>query len=68
MTIIKENQILKVVGTCIPKPEDDQNTDDIMPARFMTEITFANMGKYVYFDERFKDGQDVENHPSLICH
>ena len=41
---IEEKIISKVVGKGIPKPANDQNTDDIIPARFMKEITFANMG------------------------
>ncbi len=61
--IIKENIIEKVTGKAIPKPANDQNTDDIIPARFMKEITFANMGKYVYFDERNKEGKEVLEHP-----
>jgi 3-isopropylmalate/(R)-2-methylmalate dehydratase small subunit len=64
MNMITERAIRQVVGRGIPKPANDQNTDDIMPARFMKEITFANMGKYVYFDERFaKNGTLVEEHP-----
>jgi 3-isopropylmalate/(R)-2-methylmalate dehydratase small subunit len=61
--IIKESSIDKIVGTAIPKPANDQNTDDIVPARYLKEITFANMGNYVYFDERYKDGQPVKDHP-----
>lgn len=61
--MIKENIIDKVVGRAIPKPANDQNTDDIIPARFMKEITFANMGKYAYYDERNKDGKEVLTHP-----
>ena len=61
--IIKENTIEKVAGRAIPKPKNDQNTDDIIPARFMKEITFANMGKYVYYDERYKAGKEITDHP-----
>jgi len=60
--VIKENIIDKVTGRAIPKPANDQNTDDILPARYMKEITFANMGKYVYFDERNKEGKEVLTH------
>jgi len=58
-----DSVIEKVTGRAIPKPANDQNTDDIMPARFMKEITFANMGKYAYFDERVKEGKEVAEHP-----
>jgi len=52
-----------VSGTIFPKPANDQNTDDIIPARYMKEITFCSMGKYVYYDERFKFGAEVKEHP-----
>ncbi|MDO8265185.1 MAG: 3-isopropylmalate dehydratase small subunit [Candidatus Parcubacteria bacterium] len=61
--IIKEKIIRNITGTAIPKPADDQNTDDIVPARYLKEITFKNMGNYAYYDERFKDGKTVEHHP-----
>lgn len=61
--IISELVIENVKGRAIPKPENDQNTDDILPARFLKEITFKNMGKYVYFDERFKDEEIIDAHP-----
>lgn len=51
--IIPERVIKYVKGTAIPKPENDQNTDDIVPARYLKEITFKNMGNYAYIDERF---------------
>ena len=61
--IIHEKVIKCVRGTAIPKPENDQNTDDIVPARYLKEITFKNMGNYAYYDERFIDGKPVEEHP-----
>ena len=60
---IEENIIKEIKGKGIPKTKNDQNTDDIIPARFMKEITFANMGTYAYYDERVKDGVEVEDHP-----
>ncbi len=61
--IILEKVIKIIEGTAIPKPANDQNTDDIVPARYLKEITFANMGEYAYHDERFKDGITVQDHP-----
>lgn len=60
---IEENVIKNVIGTAIPKPVNDQNTDDIVPARFLKEITFVNMGEYAFFDERYKGGKEVPEHP-----
>lgn len=61
--IIHDKVIKYVGGRAIPKPGADQNTDDIVPARYLSEITFENMGDYPYFDERFVDGEPVEEHP-----
>ncbi|MDP2926433.1 MAG: 3-isopropylmalate dehydratase small subunit [Nanoarchaeota archaeon] len=61
--LVPSQKIVLVNGSGIPKPADNQNTDDILPARFMKETTFKRMGEYVYFDERFKDGQKVVEHP-----
>jgi len=63
MDIIQEKAISSVKGKAIPKPANDQNTDDIIPARYLKEITFAKMGEYAYFDERFKNEKRVESHP-----
>lgn len=58
-----KTEIKNIKGAVIPKTTDDQNTDDILPARFLIEITFKNMGDYVYNDERFKGDKKVEGHP-----
>ena len=62
-TVISERQISTLSARAIPKPASDQNTDDIIPARYMKEITFSNVGEYVYIDERIKDGKEVQGHP-----
>lgn len=58
-----KTEIVNIKGTVIPKTTNDQNTDDILPARFLIEITFKKMGDYVYRDERFKNGKENKNHP-----
>ncbi|HDL75045.1 MAG TPA: 3-isopropylmalate dehydratase small subunit [bacterium] len=63
MIIIPEKIINNISGKVVIKLEDDQNTDDIIPARYLKEITFKNMGEYVYYDERFKNGELVKDHP-----
>lgn len=60
---IKGKIIKNITGRAVPKPENDQNTDDIVPARYLKEITFRNMGEYVYYDERFKNGNPIKEHP-----
>ena len=61
--IIPENVIKYVRGTAIPKPEDKQNTDAITPARYLIEITFKNMGEYVFFDERYRNKDPSQPNP-----
>jgi 3-isopropylmalate/(R)-2-methylmalate dehydratase small subunit len=60
---IPKKIIENITGRAIPKPANDQNTDDIVPARYLKEITFKNMGEYAYYDEKFKNGQPVKEHP-----
>ena len=48
--------IKTVKGRGIPLPGDDIDTDRIIPARYLKEITFEDMGKYAFYDERF-DGK-----------
>lgn len=42
----------KVVGTGCVSRGDDVDTDRIIPARFMKEVTFDNMGKHLFEDAR----------------
>jgi 3-isopropylmalate/(R)-2-methylmalate dehydratase small subunit len=52
-------KIIRVSGTAIPLRGDDIDTDRVIPARFMKEITFSRMGEYPFYDERF----DAEGRP-----
>lgn len=60
---MNDPKIIVIEGRAIPKTANDQNTDDIIPARYLKEITFKNMGEYAYYDERFIDGKEVSDHP-----
>ena len=44
-------------------PGDDIDTDRIVPARYLKEVTFANMGKYVFHDQRFDADGNKKEHP-----
>ncbi|HET7004998.1 MAG TPA: isopropylmalate isomerase, partial [Candidatus Binatia bacterium] len=37
-------KIVKVTGTALPMPGNDIDTDRIIPARYLKEVTFARMG------------------------
>lgn len=56
------SKIIRVDGTAVPVIGDDIDTDRIIPARYLKEITFSKMGDYPFFDERFnKDGSQKKH-------
>ncbi|MEZ3117680.1 3-isopropylmalate dehydratase small subunit [Halobaculum sp. MBLA0147] len=52
-----------VVGPGLPLPGDDVDTDQIVPARFLKEVTFDDMGEYVFYDERRDADGQLGDHP-----
>ena len=58
MTVIES-----VMGTAVCVAGDDVDTDRIIPARYLKEISFENMGNYVFADERFDSDGVKKNHP-----
>ena len=54
---------LRVEGRAIPLPGDDIDTDRIIPARYLREITFEALGKYAFIDERFDEKGVMQDHP-----
>ncbi len=52
-----------IAGTGIPLKGNDIDTDRIIPARYLKEITFSHMGEYVFFDERFGGNGRPKEHP-----
>ncbi len=55
--------ISSVSGTAVSVPGNDLDTDRVVPARFLKEITFDNMGNYLFYDVRFDDKQNPKEHP-----
>jgi 3-isopropylmalate/(R)-2-methylmalate dehydratase small subunit len=47
------NKIDVLRGSAVPLLGDDIDTDQIIPARFLKEITFEKMGEYLFYDARF---------------
>jgi 3-isopropylmalate/(R)-2-methylmalate dehydratase small subunit len=41
-----------IEGRAVPLAGDDIDTDRIIPARFLREITFETLGQYAFIDER----------------
>jgi len=54
---------VKVTGRGIPLPGDDIDTDRIIPARYLREITFETLGRYAFQDERFDESGKPKPHP-----
>ena len=56
-------KITQVSGTAVPIRGNDIDTDRIIPARYLKEVTFARMGEYPFFDERFDASGRKKDHP-----
>jgi 3-isopropylmalate/(R)-2-methylmalate dehydratase small subunit len=56
-------KITRISGTGIPIRGNDIDTDRIIPARYLKEVTFARMGNYPFFDERFDSAGKPKAHP-----
>ena len=55
--------VSRVSGTGVPVRGNDIDTDRVIPARFMKEVTFENMGKYAFYDARRDDDGELNDHP-----
>jgi 3-isopropylmalate/(R)-2-methylmalate dehydratase small subunit len=56
-------KITKISGTAVPIRGNDIDTDRIIPARYLKEVTFARMGEYPFFDERYDASGKKKDHP-----
>jgi len=57
------SRITQITGRAVPVVGDDVDTDRIVPARYLKEITFSRMGQYPFFDERFGPDGETKDHP-----
>ena len=57
------SKIVSISGKAVPVPGNDIDTDRIIPARYLKEITFSRMGEYPFFDERFNADGSKKGHP-----
>jgi len=58
-----DQHITEVGGTGVPIPGDDIDTDQILPARFLKEVTFENMAEYLFYDVRRDEEGEFNDHP-----
>lgn len=57
------SKITQVAGRAVSIKGNDIDTDRIIPARYLKEVTFARMGEYPFFDERFDSSGQTKPHP-----
>ena len=57
------SKVVTIQGRAVPVVGDDIDTDRIIPARYLKEITFSRMGNYPFYDERFNADGSLKNHP-----
>ena len=57
------NEIKQVSGRAVVVRGHDIDTDRIVPARYLKEITFNRMGEYPFFDERHDTEGNTVDHP-----
>ncbi|PQJ35689.1 3-isopropylmalate dehydratase small subunit [Salinibacter sp. 10B] len=62
MSTAKDKVVTHVSGSAVPVRGNDIDTDQIIPARFMKEVTFDNMGEYAFYDARRDDDGNLNDH------
>ncbi len=55
--------IQKVAGRGLPLRGDEIDTDRIIPARYMTSVTFDGLGEFAFRDARFDREGNPKDHP-----
>jgi 3-isopropylmalate/(R)-2-methylmalate dehydratase small subunit len=58
-----DSKIIRVQGRAVPMRGNDIDTDRIVPARYLKEVSFARMGEYPFYDERFDGRGKAKAHP-----
>ncbi len=56
-------KITRVTGSAVLVRGNDIDTDRILPARYLKEVTFSRMGEYPFYDERFDAAGKPKPHP-----
>ena len=60
--------ITHMAGRALPMRGNDIDTDRIIPARFLTSITFEGMEQHVFEDDRKSAGGPYNRHPFDVSH
>lgn len=51
-----------IKGQGLPLIENDVDTDQIIPARFMKCVTFEGLGSYAFYDLRYDESGNLKDH------
>ena len=63
MSTTRTKKVTAATGPAVPVRGNDIDTDRVIPARFMKEVTFENMGQYAFYDARRGAGGAFNDHP-----
>jgi len=56
-------KIREITGHAVAVRGNDIDTDRIIPARYMKELTFDSLGQYSFYDQRFDASGKATGHP-----
>jgi 3-isopropylmalate/(R)-2-methylmalate dehydratase small subunit len=56
-------KIREISGRSVAVRGNDIDTDRIIPARYMKELTFDSLGQYSFYDQRFDASGKATDHP-----
>lgn len=57
--------ITRATGTGVPVRGNDIDTDQILPARFLKEVTFDHMGEFALYDQCRDEDGEFSRHPFI---
>jgi 3-isopropylmalate/(R)-2-methylmalate dehydratase small subunit len=61
-------KIREITGRAVAVRGNDIDTDRIIPARYMKELTFDSLGQYSFYDQRFDASGKPTDHPFNDSH
>ena len=63
MNTSEARKVTRIAGPGVAVRGNDIDTDQVIPARFMKEVTFENMGQYAFYDVRRTGESAFNDHP-----
>jgi 3-isopropylmalate/(R)-2-methylmalate dehydratase small subunit len=53
-------KLKKITSACVPIPEENVDTDQIMPARFLVSVTKTGYGEKCFYDWRYNEDHTLD--------